>query len=114
MRISDWSSDVCSSDLVAVEVHRDEVGQLDEARVDVAAGAGIGRRDDGDDVVLEPLDIVLLGQPVDRGRVLPGVDRPAPQGARKRVVEGKSVSVRVDLGDRRIIKKNSRKKEANQ
>src|SRR3546814_5318451 len=28
MRISDWSSDVCSSDLAAVEVHRLGVGKL--------------------------------------------------------------------------------------
>src|SRR3546814_13094296 len=36
---------------------------------------------------------------------LPRVDGQAPDLDRKSVVEGKSVSVRVDLGGRRIIKK---------
>src|SRR3546814_20836512 len=96
MRISDWSSDVCSSDLAA----------------DVGGGA-------------------VAGSPQERGRGRPPQDHPihplrhgrAGAGAgggyfggagipagpdRKSVVWGKSVSVRVALGGRRIIKKNNR------
>src|SRR3546814_17761053 len=84
MRISDWSSDVCSSDLGAGVPAAAAVGgglrHVDRARLlDVAARAG--RTGAG-------------------GRPVPGVG-----GDRKSVVLGKSVSVRVDLGCRRIIKK---------
>src|SRR3546814_14188045 len=101
MRISDWSSDVCSSDLIMgrpgprkrrLQRSMDAVGE---------AGSGV---------------IVMLMRP------LPGSAdaeaAPAPAGGmdlrtygigaqidRKSVVSGKSVSVRVDLGGRRIIKK---------
>src|SRR3546814_20439685 len=44
MRISDWSSDVCSSDLAAIEPYEDESGA--NAYVDVDA-AGVLRRYDG-------------------------------------------------------------------
>src|SRR3546814_6659639 len=59
MRISDWSSDVCSSDLLAAghdhDDHRDGVGEqedlgADEAhvvRVEAAGHAGHRRADDG-------------------------------------------------------------------
>src|SRR3546814_2449073 len=66
MRISDWSSDVCSSDL--------------RGRPLVLAAAGRPRR-----------------LRVDAGDVVAGVE------GRKSVVEGESVSVRVDLGGRRTI-----------
>src|SRR3546814_2362689 len=77
MRISDWSSDVCSSDL----------GAGREPRPGAAAACALA----------------LGGRAVDdracRARGL------AHASDRKSVVEGKSVSVRVDLGGRRIIKK---------
>src|SRR3546814_19880224 len=82
MRISDWSSDVCSSDL--------------------GAGGGLSR--------------LLAGKRRRRGgRRVAGVGRGSPGEAlgaewtedRKSVVSGKSVSVRVDLGGRRILKNNS-------
>src|SRR3546814_18914483 len=44
---------------------------------------------------------------VDIARLLP--DNPAAPQDRKRVVEGKGVSVRVDLGGLRIIKKKNKK-----
>src|SRR3546814_11249431 len=70
MRMSDWSSDVCSSDLA------------------VCAGRGCGRR------VWAPRRAAAR-VPVHRRR----------RRDRKSVVEGKSVSVRVDLGGRRILTK---------
>ena len=45
----------------------------------MAAGARIGRRHLGDDVLLEPVEAVILGQRVHRRRALAGVDRPAHQ-----------------------------------
>src|SRR3546814_5691549 len=78
MRISDWSSDVCSSDLVellvelrdALEAQLRDAGKLEWALEDFAALAD-----------------------------------------RKSVVSGKSVSVRVDLGGRRIIKKKKKREQ---
>src|SRR3546814_18192833 len=94
MRISDWSSDVCSSDLRIV-LHR-------RVRGDPRQGPdGFECRD-----------------PVGRGRQLRPISRPVLRHGvsmgtatidRKSVVSGTSVSVRVDLGGRRIIK-NKRKK----
>src|SRR3546814_15016992 len=71
MRISDWSSDVCSSDLRRHRV------------------AGHGHR---------------IGARWSRNRVRPL----RPRADRKSVVKGKSVSVRVDLGGRRLIKKKTK------
>src|SRR3546814_19114455 len=77
MRISDWSSDVCSSDL--------------------------GLRHE----VPAPRDRLRQAQGDGRGR-----ENRAAGADRKSVVLGKSVSVRVDLGGRRIItKKNPRMPE---
>src|SRR3546814_16653773 len=98
MRISDWSSDVCSSDLFKGAVRcrargglclfrlwpSKAVGHSGRAGERAAAGrrrgcaAEYGARED---------DPVAVGA-----------------RARKSVVWGKSVSVRVDLGGRRIIK----------
>src|SRR3546814_14943178 len=78
MRISDWSSDVCSSYLPLLEA---------DAALDHPA--------------LPPgsywCRVVRLGKIAGRN-LIESLDR-------KSVVEGKSVSVRVDLGGRRIIKK---------
>src|SRR3546814_14559827 len=89
MRISDWSSDVCSSDLARALRrlrHRHGVGRplphhgrAGELR-HPAGGQGSG-------------EVRLRGH-----RTLPD---------RKSVVEGKSVAVSVDLGGRRISKKNN-------
>src|SRR3546814_1336824 len=83
MRISDWSSDVCSSD-------------LDDVRL-VLAQDGIARPSRS------------IGEFADDG-VRPSGRRDARgvlrhERDRKSVVSGKSVSVRVDLGGRSIIKK---------
>src|SRR3546814_2909622 len=82
MRISDWSSDVCSSDLVAGGDRRDH-GAVLGVRL---AGALTGGEGGGSE------------QQQGRGE----------RSEERRV--GKSVSVRVDLGGRRIIKKKKEKK----
>src|SRR3546814_16070680 len=69
MRISDWSSDVCSSDLSNCGEEHDDV-------LWAAGGLSPARQADH-------------------------------ASDRKSVVSGKSVSVRVDLGGRRIIKKKN-------
>src|SRR3546814_14445570 len=94
-RISDWSSDVCSSDLLA------EIPQ--QAR-------SPGADQCGERVRIEPLAATELaavaarGTPADPPRLQHDclVDAFGPD--RKSVVEGKSVSVRVDRGGRCIIK----------
>src|SRR3546814_20528642 len=96
MRISDWSSDVCSSDLPdeGQEEHSAEeqpavLGCVPVVKVDQHRDYPVIRT-----VVVEPQMAKL------RKKLATTVDR-------KSVVEGKSVSVRVDLGGRRIIKQKT-------
>src|SRR3546814_19728080 len=106
MRISDWSSDVCASDLgpgggdgLAVDlVHHVAAGE--DAGHAGARAAGL----DLDIAVAVELEMTL--EQVGRGRMADGDEAALDieAGDRKSVVEGKSVSVRVDLGGRRIIK----------
>src|SRR3546814_12634461 len=106
MRISDWSSDVCSSDLLA----QPDLGAL--AQRDVGEDRHIAAGLQPAPVEIQPgavgqthlLLAVSLGRGIDIG-VDPGLGL---LGDRKSVVEGKSVSVRVDLGGRRIIKKKNK------
>src|SRR3546814_13298331 len=96
MRISDWSSDVCSSDLEAAidwllrRVDRDLSSLARLLDQPDRASLAEQRR------ITVPFLRQVLGGDVGQG---------VPQ-ARKSVVEGKHVSVRVDLRGRRIIKKN--------
>src|SRR3546814_16188600 len=112
MRISDWSSDVCSSDLRVVAIRSME-------------GIVIARQELWNDIELAIISAAnrssvsassasteIRERARRRGR------RPAShvigttllaKGARKSVVSGKSVSVRVDRGGRRSIKKNKTK-----
>src|SRR3546814_11542322 len=108
MRISDWSSDVCSSDLGGpaargndllqpgerAAAHEQDIGgvDLEELLLRVLASALRGHRGDRAFHDLEQRLLHALARHVDR----------------KSVVEGKSVSVRVDLGGRRIIKKKNK------
>src|SRR3546814_11560634 len=84
MRISDWSSDVCSSDLrrpprsASQSCSRNVRAKLSGPPETAAATAGRGSK-----------------------------GASAAMADRKSVVEGKSVSVRVDLGGRRIFKKKT-------
>src|SRR3546814_13737236 len=98
MRISDWSSDVCSSDLDPPR-EDDLVVILRFSTVPdaVRRAAGERHRDRTDRQCLRH-DVPLRGH---RRR----------QADRKSVVKGKSVSVRVDLGGRRIIKKKTSHKK---
>src|SRR3546814_17644363 len=99
MRISDWSSDVCSSDLVA-RLQRDVQGLA--GRLHAAAQlAALGQCHRLAAVLVAvELDLVVLV----KQRAFAGQRQ---QRDRKSVVSGKSVSVRVDLGGRRIIKKKN-------
>src|SRR3546814_12989291 len=90
MRISDWSSDVCSSDLEGLRRRRMFPGDAERRRRAKAEAPIVGR----------------LAQHEDQfGTGGASAGEPSPhQGARKSDVEGKSVSVRVDLGGRGNIK----------
>src|SRR3546814_6336335 len=85
MRISDWSSDVCSSDLPVTAA-------------DAAIALGVDR-------------VLSSGGAAERGASASHSCTPTPAwmspSDRKSVVSGKSVSVRVDLGGRRISKNNT-------
>src|SRR3546814_20049397 len=105
MRISDWSSDVCSSDLPDnwVELRNAQIRDLTPEQVNTAART----LDPGALTWVVVGDLDKIEQPVralDLGKVsiidADGQDR-------KSVVKGKSVSVRVDLGGRRLIKKKN-------
>src|SRR3546814_18877616 len=89
MRISDWSSDVCSSDLISA-IAKIEPGR----RIHSSCFLPVHTRRN-DPAILNRCNVRL--------RLIGGCARAA--GDRKSVVQGKSVSVRVDLGGRRIIPK---------
>src|SRR3546814_19494307 len=130
MRISDWSSDVCSSDLkiiaepgialdaitrqqatfttrdLAMFVHRHSDGkdQFDSAMSAVKASpelVGLGQDGKGQERFTSR-EMIAVEQ-----RLARAADRLAERGGpdRKSVVSGKSVSVRAALGGRGIIKK---------
>src|SRR3546814_11238846 len=86
MRISDWSSDVCSSDLHVYWWFR-------RANVDLRVGRRLGLWRLGPGVVFLQLEELQLW-------------RLTPRSEERRV--GKECSVRVALGGRRILKKKKR------
>src|SRR3546814_18308218 len=102
MRISDWSSDVCSSDLAPPcwQRHGRKAARptsgLPPHCPDQAYSLAAHWRTDSGASVSHP----LVG-PWSRRYI-------AARRDRKSVVQGKSVSVRVDLGGRRIIKKKKK------
>src|SRR3546814_13308632 len=91
LRISDWSSDVCSSDLQRVAgvignpVQQTTLLSRDAVVVVAHSSIGVTQR--------HRAHVVKVLNPVDR----------------KSVVQGKSVSVSVDIGGRSIIKKTKTK-----
>src|SRR3546814_16098459 len=104
MRISDWSSDVCSSDL-----HEGDVGVGGHRREEVAVDDRVGvllrvehPDEDVDDARHPGGALPVLGGggvAVRRGHQDQPLDR-------KSVVEGKSVSLGVGVGVRVYLKKN--------
>src|SRR3546814_20915872 len=96
MRISDWSSDVCSSDLLgALLCETAETRGLVQAKQDAdccdATTLAQLVPDLGRDGVVALIDELIAAAPDD------------VKADRKRVVLGKSVSVRGGLGGRRVI-----------
>src|SRR3546814_14855742 len=125
MRISDWSSDVCSSDLTGVTVTGFDFGhnseavaavETDRGRIaceQIVIGTGPWVRDFWDVLDL-PKKIAVKGRdgvlhddvPMWRyWQLEEGVLGVEPGQDRKRGVVGRSMSVRVNLGGPRFIKK---------
>src|SRR3546814_15927670 len=98
MRISDWSSDVCSSDLPEqIERYINPIWRGERHAAYAITDEGAGSNVD---------DIQATATRSGNGYVLNGEKWHVTSGNKDRqsVVEGKSVSVRVDLGGRSIIK----------
>src|SRR3546814_20160758 len=104
MRISDWSSDVCSSDLVIL--HRQVVADValqhrDRRTLDRRIGLPQHAIEIGELIGGAEAAVDIGGGEAPRPVGL--VVRIVGAGDRKSVVSGKSVSGRVDLGGRRIL-----------
>src|SRR3546814_12822696 len=93
MRISDWSSDVCFSDLRDQWHTMTKTGKVNKLKQHISRPF----------VEIHPEDAVSRN--IGDGDVVMIRSRRGQVRDRKSVVEGKSVSVRVDLGGRRVIKK---------
>src|SRR3546814_12110985 len=123
MRISDWSSDVCSSDLANYALfiyNKDAYGSTGRKLLQFTAALGGVSVKSGEHagyaglVDLKTGDLLWLnadGAMGGDGREVDGAERRVRQllegfpGDRKSVVSGQDVSVRVELGCARIIKK---------
>src|SRR3546814_17783876 len=104
MRISDWSSDVCSSDLVGVMPLREYARSassegLSYLRQRLKSGTAWDQFQGLPGVIAVAHDEDAREQTLDLMAAMRHV------GDRKSVVQGQGVSVRVDLGGRRINKK---------
>src|SRR3546814_12993348 len=100
MRISDWSSDVCSSDLIRAAAVKLDAVQRAALGLDPFTGNAISPQ-----AVLEQLPRGG-GGPVDLGPMSGDqCRRHIMRRDRKSVGEGKRVAVREDRGGRRYIKK---------
>src|SRR3546814_14132530 len=123
MRISDWSSDVCSSDLPA---GLKQAQQLPEPIFTPSTKAAVGDHDQnvsfdavvdavGADLANPVRDATLAiyrwaaAYAAERGIII--ADTKFQFGDRKSVVEGKSVSVLIDLRGRRTNEQQKRKSE---
>src|SRR3546814_16362786 len=102
MRISDWSSDVCSSDLsVAPRLHQYRAGGPAARPARTAPAAETGN-------AYSPAPAYRRRRPAAAPHTATGARAVAYLRAdRKSVVSGKSVSVSVDLGGRRIMNKQT-------
>src|SRR3546814_17996327 len=105
MRISDWSSDVCSSDLVSSGmVTKQRYGQQKggQKRATLAS-----LKKNIKDIAQGDEDLLL--QDLFKSKFCSHITTSHDDSIdRKSVVSGTSVSVRVDLGGRRIIKKKKK------
>src|SRR3546814_11313895 len=105
MRISDWSSDVCSSDLLSRLLSRTA------RRTELCSAAGRHRPLDGEELLLDMVECQAQ-RTRGHGRLAEQRQRnarrtqtvPGQLVDRKSVVEGRSGAVRVDLEGRRLIK----------
>src|SRR3546814_13519504 len=102
MRISDWSSDVCSSDLGREVLDQQHAAALRKIALDLGVAAEALRLL----AHVEHRQAEPFGDPRREGDA-----GGLATGDRKSVGSGKSVSVSVDLGGRRIIKKKNIHKE---
>src|SRR3546814_16581193 len=105
MRISDWSSDVCSSDLsINAEDYQHAPRPVAAMPKDYAPGEEIAPHSHRRAQLLYAISGVMriTAEEMPAGQVAAGPKGIWPRGIwivdRKRVVYGKSVSVRVDLG----------------
>src|SRR3546814_13645347 len=114
MRISDWSSDVCSSDLDRLFRSLIQSGRLEvtwpDGKRSVYQGKEPGDRHSAVRITDKRTSWAILRNPsLGAGEAFMGGRIVFEDGDirqdRKSVVQGKSVSVRVDLGGRRIVKK---------
>src|SRR3546814_19305628 len=111
MRISDWSSDVCSSDLIVAQLHR----WIDDEQIDCVistGGTGVTGRDvtpeafarvwdkdiPGFGELFRWLSYQSIGTSTIQSRACAGVARGTYLLDRTSVVEGKRVSESVDYG----------------
>src|SRR3546814_19701927 len=117
MRISDWSSDVCSSDLSDIGVHARANGIGEEVadsgfRPSDRGTAAVERRQrfaNGDVQLFRELVEVDLHLGRHGSIRIDVLGREDAELDRKSVVEGKSVYVRVDLGCGGSLKKKKKK-----
>src|SRR3546814_19282124 len=112
MRISDWSSDVCSSDLLELlGMLRQRLLQVlfpEETCIGQTRRQHLAVARDDLHAAVDRVDVRGANEAVGELAVRVIHDE-IFLVARKSVVEGKSVSVRVDFGGRRIMKKKKKK-----
>src|SRR3546814_18312313 len=111
MRISDWSSDVCSSDLPASTLPRASLAVRTQVHHH-DAGVGGSQRLRRQAAIGERAWPVRLHEHVRPAHQVE--ERLAARLDRKSGGEGKRVSVRVDIGGGRIIKKKKQKENKKQ
>src|SRR3546814_16150271 len=111
MRISDWSSDVCSSDLAEHGRENAQGSHYPCQHRRKGNGGAFGTADRCGGLRQSPEGAHdVAGRSDDHLSDHQG-QAPGPTEDRKSVVEGKSVSVRVDPGGRRHIKKKKKNKK---
>src|SRR3546814_18962680 len=113
MRISDWSSDVCSSDLgLTLDVQKGQTFDYKDDKKDKISLTAGTTSADGRSNIMAHFGYSKQGAVYGKRRPGNAVDNTpliytgAAQD-RKSVVKGTRVSVRVDLGGGRIIKRNT-------